>query len=248
MTDVLTCKACLAPVSEKIGRKDKYDLLRCGACRTVIVDPWPTVEELQAHYQNYFKTGHYLRKKNSKIRRVTKRLRRILRFNPPGKRFLDVGCSVGFSIPAALKFNLEPKGIDLDASTLEAGRTAFGGNFFEQISIEDLAARGDRFDMAYANEVIEHVPDPESFVRAVAQALAPGGIFYVTCPDGGHKRVPKNFADWDMVIPPDHLTYFSRKGLTTLLARHGLEIKKFQWSFKPGIKAIAVKKSAASSR
>lgn len=241
MTDVLTCKACLAPVSEKIGRKDKYDLLRCNQCRTVTVDPWPTVAELQAHYQNYFKTGHYLKKKDSKIRRVSKRLRRIMGFDPPGKRFLDVGCSVGFSIPAAQKLGLEPKGIDLDAATLDAGRAAFGGQYFEQISIEDLAARGDRFDIAYANEVIEHVSDPESFVRAVARTLVSGGVFYVTCPDGGHRRVPKDFAQWDMVIPPDHLTYFSREGLTALLARHGLKVRKFQWSFKPGIKAIAVK-------
>jgi len=139
-----------------------------------------------------------------------------------------------------MELGLEAKGIDIDSEVIASATEAFGPHF-EKISIQDLAARGDKFDMVYANEVIEHLPEPESFIAAVSEALVPGGFFYVTCPDGGHPRVPRDFASWPMVCPPDHLTFFSRAGLEKLFARHGFQIKKYQISFKPGIKAMFVK-------
>ena len=234
------CRGCLAEVSKKIGEKDKYDLLRCENCGTVVVDPWPTVEELNAHYQNYFKTGDYMRKRTSKLRRSRKRVMRMINMKPPGKRFLDIGCSVGFMIQAAHDCGLEALGIDIDGTALEIAEKEFGdAGTYQQISAEELAETGIQFDMIYANDVIEHVPDPESFVAAVSKLLSPGGVFYVTAPDGARPLVPKDFASWGMVIPPDHLTYFSRKGMRQLLERHDLRVKKFQLSIKPGMKVLA---------
>jgi len=236
------CRACLAPVSTSIGHKDQWELLRCDDCKTVVVEPFPSIEDLTEYYADYNKTHDYLRKKESKIRRVKKRIARILRHNPPGKRFLDVGCSIGYSAASAEPYDLDVTGIDLDGVAIDIATKEFGhlGNF-EAITIEDYAERGAQTDIIYAVEVIEHVPNPESFVKAISDLLVTGGLLYITAPDGGHWRVPKKFEDWDMVCPPDHLTYFTRKGLSTLLERHGLKIKNYQVSFKPGIKAIAVK-------
>jgi hypothetical protein len=44
-----------------------------------------------------------------------------------------------------------------------------------------------------------------------------------------------------MVCPPEHLTWFSRAGITQLLARHGLKAEKFQLALKPGLKVFARK-------
>ncbi len=237
------CRACLAPVSEAIGEKDGYALLRCGDCGTVVVDPWPTDAELDAYYRDYRKTGEYMRKRDSKIRRGRGRIKRMLKAKPPGKRFLDVGCNVGFMIVGAKNAGLEATGIDIDESAIAIAKKEFGdAGSFECIPVQDMAARGDEYDMIYCNEVVEHVPDPDDFIKAVSKLLAPGGILYITAPDGGHRAVPKDFASWGMVCPPEHLSYFTRKGMETLLGRHGLDIRKYAVSFKPGIKAIAVKR------
>lgn len=225
-----------------MGHKDGFDLFRCGACQTVVVNPYPTDEELATFYAGYQKTEKYLRKKNKKIRRSLGRVVRMILARPPGKRFLDVGCSVGYMVAAAKKLGRVAKGIDIDGQAVAIATEHFGDHF-EQISIQDLAARGDRFDMVYACEVIEHVRDPDGFMAAVSQAMAPDAILYVTAPDGGHKKVPEDFASWDMVCPPEHLTYFTRAGLRHLLERHGLRIEKFQLALKPGMKAIARKAS-----
>lgn len=235
------CRGCLGADLKRAGEKDGFFLWRCGACGTVQVDPCPSEAELAAFYSGYAKTGSYLRKKDSKLRRSAGRVRRMLKARPPGKKFLDVGCSVGYMAAAAAGLGCEAHGIDIDSTALDIARKNFKG-VFEHISIRDLAARGDTFDMVYMCEVIEHVPDPDGFIAATAKVMAPGAILYITAPDAGHFGVPKKFTDWNMVCPPEHLTYFTRKGMISLLARHGLDVETFQIAFKPGMKAIARKR------
>jgi 2-polyprenyl-3-methyl-5-hydroxy-6-metoxy-1,4-benzoquinol methylase len=143
---------------------------------------------------------------------------------------------------SAHDLGLEAKGIDIDGAAIAIANENFSGRgTFEAIWLYDLAARGDTFDMVYMSEVIEHVNDPERFIAAIAAVLKPGGLLYLTAPDGGHPLVPRKFENWGMVTPPNHLTYFTREGMRQLLGRHGLEIEGFQWAFKPGMKLFARK-------
>jgi len=71
--------------------------------------------------------------------------------------------------------------------------------------------------------VIEHAPDPNAFVAALARLAAPGAVLYLTTPDLGHLMVPRNLAKWDAYCPPDHCLYFSRASLGRLLLRHGFK-------------------------
>lgn len=236
------CRACHGRDLRHVGQKDGYDLLRCADCATVIVDPYPSDAELHAFYQNYMFTGSYLRKLDRKLKRGRGRVKRMLRHKPVGKRFLDIGCSVGTVCEAAHQLGLEPHGIDLDAVAIGHAKELFGTHArFESAPIAELAQRGDQYDMVYMSEVIEHVNDPEGFMENVAKVLVPGGMLYLTAPDGAHRAVPKDFATWGMVSPPNHLTFFSRKGIRQLLARHGLQVQGFSPAFKPGLKLIAYK-------
>ncbi|QKK05453.1 MAG: methyltransferase domain-containing protein [Pseudomonadota bacterium] len=236
------CRACLSEDLQKVGEKDRFDLMRCTSCGTVVVSPWPTMKELNEYYQDYKANDSYLSKKESKLRRTRKRVQKMLQLSPPGKRFLDVGCNVGYTVASASSLGLDAMGIDIDGAAVEiAGKEFPEAGGFQQLSVEEMAETGVKFDMVYTSEVIEHVPDPESFVRSIATLLSKGGVAYMTMPDGGHFLVPKNFSTWGQVVPPEHLTYFTRKGIATLLARHGLKVRRFQISFKPGIKLLAVK-------
>lgn len=236
------CKACSASLSGvvSLGSKNGYELLRCPACATVIVDPWPTIEELMHFYQSYEGTTDYKKKKDKKIARAKRRIARLAP-QAPGKKFLDVGCNYGFTVQAARDLGLDAHGIDIDATAVAASREIFGKAFYETISVQDYAARGGKADMIYTSEVIEHVPDPDSFVAAIAKILNPGGLLFLTTPDAGHFRVPRDFITWGDVMPPEHITYFTRKGLQILFEKHGLRVMNFAFNFKPGIRALAVK-------
>lgn len=236
------CKACLAPLdlTHHCGEKNGFKLLSCHDCGTVTVDPFPTIDELIAFYQSYEGTTDYRIKQDKKIRRAKGRIKRLIKY-APGNIFLDVGCNYGFTVKAALDLGLNAKGIDIDDTAVNASKEIFGAPMFETISVQDYASRGSKADIVYTSEVIEHVPEPDEFVAAIAQILNKDGVLYLTTPDGGHWSLPANFADWGMVMPPEHITYFTRKGMTKLLEKHGLKIEKFTFTLKPGMRLIARK-------
>ena len=238
MTD--HCKACATPLDpeKSLGRKNDFNLLPCPSCASVTVSPYPTPDDLQRFYQNYQGSTDYQAKKDRKIARAR---RRILKFKglAPGNRFLDVGCNYGFTVAAALSLELDAIGIDIDAIAVNESRKNFGADKFFCVSVQDYAQQGRTADMIYTSEVIEHVHNPDSFIAALATILTKGGILYLTTPDGGHFRVPRDFSKWPAVTPPEHIVYFTRKGLRLLLEKHGFKIRKFIFSLKPGIQVIA---------
>ncbi|MFN7113010.1 MAG: class I SAM-dependent methyltransferase [Alphaproteobacteria bacterium] len=238
----LRCYGCGGVDFSPVGGKNGYSFLACADCRTAMVNPYPSDEQLAEFYSNYRMNDSYVARQNSKMRRSKGRVKRMMRHGAPGKRFLDIGCSVGYVTVAAHAYGLESFGVDVDATAIEIAKKSFPGQGnFECISIHDLAARGDTFDMAYMSEVIEHVNDPETFIASTAKLLKTGGLLYLTTPDAGHFGVPRDFVQWNMVTPPNHLTLFTRKGMMALLARHGLKTERFQWAFKPGMKIFARK-------
>lgn len=236
------CKACLTPlnVQNTLGRKNNYDLVQCGHCGTVTVNPFPTVEELISFYQQYQGSTDYKRKAAKKIKRARGRIARLMKLTE-GKDFLDVGCNYGFTVKAARDLGLNAKGIDIDQDAINISRQDFGKDHYAAVSVQEYATAGHKADIIYTSEVIEHVPDPDSFVAAIAKILHQGGVLYLTTPDAGHFRVPKNFVEWNDVMPPEHITYFTRKGMKHLLEKHGLKVKGFAFNLKPGIKVTAVK-------
>lgn len=237
------CRGCQSKNMSSAGEKNGFHLLRCDACKTVITNPYPTDAELTAFYSQYHMSGSYLGKGAAKLRRGLSRVKRMKRQKPPGKKFLDIGCSVGFVVEAAQSVGLEAYGIDIDPAAIDVARKLQNpACHFEAIALQDLARRdGATFDMVYLSEVIEHVRDPEDFIANIAAIMKPGAIVYITAPDAGHFRTPDPITTWNMVYPPEHLTYFTRQGITTLLARHGLSVFRFQLAFKPGMKVFARK-------
>ena len=111
-----------------------------------------------------------------------------------GKRVLDVGCGGGILAEAMAQKGADVTGIDLAEKSLkvaELHRLESGVEVkYECISAEDLAARAPAtFDVVTCMEMLEHVPDPASVVRACATLVKPSGhVFFSTI-----NRNPKSY-------------------------------------------------------
>jgi 2-polyprenyl-6-hydroxyphenyl methylase/3-demethylubiquinone-9 3-methyltransferase len=111
-----------------------------------------------------------------------------------GKRVLDVGCGGGILAEAMARAGATVKGIDLADKPLKVARLHLLESQlpvdYEAVSAEDLAAReAGSYDVVACLEVLEHVPDPASTVRACAALARPGGqLFFATI-----NRNPKSY-------------------------------------------------------
>ena len=104
-----------------------------------------------------------------------------------GQRVLDVGCGGGILADAMARKGAEVLGIDLAAKSLRVAQLhALEAQTprveYREVSVEALAAeQPGSFDTVTCMEMLEHVPDPASVVRACAELVKPGGwVFFST--------------------------------------------------------------------
>jgi len=103
-----------------------------------------------------------------------------------GRRVLDVGCGGGILAEGMAHRGAEVTGIDLGEAPLGVARLHAEESGlaieYRRVSVEALAEEAPgSFDVVTCLEMLEHVPDPSSVVRACATLVKPGGqVFFST--------------------------------------------------------------------
>ena len=104
-----------------------------------------------------------------------------------GKKVLDVGCGGGILTDAMARSGAHALGIDLATKSLKVAQlhaleVQTPNVQYREVAVEALAAEQPAsFDVVTCMEMLEHVPDPSSIVRACAQLVKPGGhVFFST--------------------------------------------------------------------
>src|SRR5450830_1344103 len=112
-----------------------------------------------------------------------------------GQQVLDVGCGGGILADAMARAGAQVTGVDLATKALRVAQLhaleAQTPNVeYREVSVEALAQQQPgSFDLVTCMEMLEHVPDPASVVRACATLVKPGGwVFFSTL-----NRSPKSF-------------------------------------------------------
>jgi 2-polyprenyl-6-hydroxyphenyl methylase/3-demethylubiquinone-9 3-methyltransferase len=104
-----------------------------------------------------------------------------------GLKTVDVGCGGGILTESLARKGAQALGIDLSSKALKVAQlhaleAETPGVKYREVSAESLAAEAPgQFDMVTCMEMLEHVPDPSSIVRACAAMVKPGGwVFFST--------------------------------------------------------------------
>ncbi|SIT26695.1 bifunctional 2-polyprenyl-6-hydroxyphenol methylase/3-demethylubiquinol 3-O-methyltransferase UbiG [Achromobacter sp. MFA1 R4] len=111
-----------------------------------------------------------------------------------GRKVLDVGCGGGILSEAMARGGADVTGIDLADKSLKIARLhglESGVKVeYRKVPAEELAVeQPGQYDVVTCMEMLEHVPDPASIVRACATLVKPGGwVFFSTL-----NRNPKSF-------------------------------------------------------
>jgi 2-polyprenyl-6-hydroxyphenyl methylase/3-demethylubiquinone-9 3-methyltransferase len=164
-----------------------------------------------------------------------------------GKTVLDVGCGGGILAEAMARRAAQVTGIDLAARPLGVARlhaleAGVENLEYREIATEALAAeQPGSFDVVTCMEMLEHVPDPSSVVRACATLAKPGGwvffstlnrnpksfLFAIVGAEYVLRLLPKGTHEYAKFIRPSELARWSRDAGLTLQGTRGMEYNPF---------------------
>ena len=148
------------------------DCRRCGAT-VQRVDL--SEEELTAWYRETYSTSVYTHtlEHDSEVARE-----RVKAYGPKLRgKILDVGCGNAAFVTACKDKCLDAVGQDIGPPDPAAAWYVHSGDLFE------IGFPTDFYDVVTCHDVLEHVPDPERFLRELRRILKPGGWFILDWPD-----------------------------------------------------------------
>ena len=160
-----------------------------------------------------------------------------------GQRVLDVGCGGGILTDSMARRGATVLGIDLAGKALKVAQlhaleAQTAGVQYREISAEELAAeQPGSFDVVTCMEMLEHVPDPSSVVKACSSLVKPGGYVFFSTINRNPKAflfaiigaeyvlrmLPRGTHEYAKFIKPSELAAYCRAAELNLQQAKGME-------------------------
>ncbi|MBN2350339.1 MAG: class I SAM-dependent methyltransferase [Bacteroidales bacterium] len=224
-----TCRICGKEHSLKLKFiKWGYPVYYCGSCGTGITQIEDTSRIQEIYDETYFQGGQkdgyadysgsekILRKEFGRI------VQRITKFSSAGNKLLEIGSAYGFFLLEAEKY-FTCTGIEIAESAANYAKSRHL-NVYNQLPEKDLLNKIGPVNIVVLLDVIEHLPDPLKTIRLVSEIISENGIIVLTT--GNFNSLYSRIAGkkWRLMTPPQHLFFFTFKGLKQLLMQTGFKI------------------------
>ena len=170
-----------------------------------------------------------------------------------GRRVLDVGCGGGILSEALSAAGADVLGIDPAEAPLNIARLhRHESNLspgYELTTVEELAATSpEPFDVITCLEMLEHVPDPASVIRACRMLLKDDGHLFLATINRNPRAylsaivgaeyilnlLPRGTHDYDKLIKPAELAAFCRRADLDIKDFTGMTYNPITKRYKPG--------------
>lgn len=145
----------------------------------------------------------------------------------PGGRLIDFGCGAGEFLQRMQQLGWSVQGIDMSPS-MAAGVSRRLGVRVHAGTLPHPDVPPDSADAITMWQVLEHVHDPVSTLRAVGEVLRPGGRLHLSVPNVASRSFAVFREHWHALELPRHLTHFSPDTLGAVLKDAGFEIDEIR--------------------
>lgn len=160
-----------------------------------------------------------------------------------GKSVVDIGCGGGILSESMARRGAQVLGIDLSTKPLRVAQlhaleAGIDGLSYREVPAEALAAeQPQQYDVVTCMEMLEHVPQPDSVVRACATLVKPGGWVFLSTINRNPKAfmfaivgaehalglLPKGTHEYGRFLRPSELTRWTREAGLEACEFRGLE-------------------------
>lgn len=230
------CPYCKSHKFKKKYQIEQCKILICHECDLMWLYPQLTVEELEEVYtedyflnkkfennepNNIYGYTDYMSERINKQKKYKKIIQNI-KCNYPNlnNNWLDIGCGLGFLLEEANKEKFEVEGVEFNKYAIKYIKDKYNFNVYE----DDIEKIENRYDVISMLDVIEHLQNPFEELDKVYKKLNQDGVLIISTMDSTSlvcRILGTRIEDFRRIR--EHLFFFSRKSLTTIL-----EEKKFK--------------------
>jgi len=238
------CRICQNGDIQFFFKAGKYNYIRCNNCNFVFLSNIPSSTYFKKLYSYEDEKGE-LKKLNpilsfllnyvliKKILDIYGNVINILRARSVEKhglksKILDVGCGPGDFLKEMAGRNWDVFGLEVGDNLVKISEEKIGkGRVFKGYQIPNLKSR--RFNTITLWHVLEHIRNAGDTLSEINSALSNKGILIIEVPNSQSLNL-KLFKDyWTLLLPPQHLHFWSLESLTKMLSKYGFKIKKVEY-------------------
>ena len=202
---------------------DEYILLQCKDCKLIMKYIHninrKEIQELQDNEYDDIDDRTMLKKIYYKM--AKERLKYLNKFKQNGK-VLEIGCATGEFLFSAKDAGFDVCGIE--ASKKYSSYAIKKGLNVKYGRLEDIELQKSTFDIIAMFHLIEHIENPNEFIKKVYEYLKPKGLLYIITPNVESltnkifRYKHPNFQQ------SDHLFFFSSKTINNIFLNNGFKI------------------------
>ncbi len=234
------CVLCGSGVASRVMRGSdrlyhtttrEFDVVRCGECGMLRLDPQPAPEELRKYYpENYWfapdtsATGRMEEAwRRLVLRDHVRFVAQALQASQSKGPVLDVGCGGGLFLGMLRERGYRVVGLDFSR---EAAAVAWERQQVPATVAEFASAplRARSFAAITMFHVMEHLYDPRGYIEAARELLTPHGSLIIQVPNAASWQCRLLGRAWNGMDVPRHLFDFRDSDLEKLLERGGFAV------------------------
>lgn len=247
--ETVNCPVCNSgkyKVYERFGSDLQYTYVKCNNCGMIYQSPRPEYNQhfIDAAYASYYQYAANLQLndlteiRESSVGMFKKEIEYISRYDKKKTAVLDIGSGMGTFLYAAKPVYKEAIGLDVSKQMASFVEKQLSVKVFVQ-QFEEFSYP-QKFSLIHMSHVIEHVPDPNLWLRKAKDMLDEDGILVINVPNKysfsfrlqhlfvklGVKRQFSN-AWSDPSRTPDHLFEPTIRSMKYLLALNEYDILEY---------------------
>ncbi len=205
---------------------DDVEFVRCPKCSLI----WRLKPEIdfEAYDDPNYHTGCYDKRRLHRINKGRRQLALIDKYRPTAEKgvLLEVGCSMGYFLEAAVNDGWRAIGIEVSSHAVKQCRD--NGLEAYQSDAAGIKELGLLFDVVVMKHVLEHFPDPVDCLQQYYSLLKPGGLLFIEIPNAGYYKgclLKEKYKFYRLEnAGAQHFYYFTPDNLRRLLKMAGFNV------------------------
>lgn len=225
---ILNCSHYLKcnPVNHSLYSADEdLEFERCNDCGLIWRSP-ESMEIIRPYTSDYFDSKNYLSRREHKIKKSGWLLDIAGTYHPGITQMLEVGCSVGNTLEAAVERNITAIGLDISDYAVTFCRER--GFNAENKSLGEILREGQRFDLVFMQHVLEHFTNPFEILQNCHHLLNKNGLLLIMVPNSRFRPAVRQREKHRFYsragVGTEHFVYFDYENISRTLEICGFEV------------------------